>query len=57
MKLLDYLDMQLVEWEQRLQQGDKPDFADLSRLARTGHRIYRVLDSNGLVEEGHGWST
>lgn len=49
MKLLNYLDDELMAWEQRLDQGERPGLADLSRLAKTSRRIYRVLEQNGLI--------
>ncbi len=49
MKLLDYLDMELQDWEQRLAQGEKPGLADYSKLAKTGQRVHRVLEKNGLL--------
>ena len=47
-KLLTYLDTELDDWERRLDAGDKPDFADLSRLAKTSRRVQGVLEKNGL---------
>ncbi len=49
-KLLDYLETELEGWEQRLDQGETPDFRDLSRLAGTGRRVHRIMVANGLVE-------
>ena len=50
MKLLDYLDAELLAWEQRLDEGEKPGLAELSRLAKTSRRIHRVLEKNGLLD-------
>jgi len=49
-KLLAYLDSELDDWERRLDAGERPNFGDLSRLARTSTRIYNTLKKNGLVE-------
>lgn len=49
LKLLDYLEMELESWEQRLARGDRPDFGDLNRLARSARRIQRALQRNGLL--------
>ncbi len=49
MKLLTYLDDELAGWEQRLDQGERPGLAELSRLARTARRIHAVLQKNGLI--------
>ncbi|WP_305857358.1 hypothetical protein [Balneatrix alpica] len=48
-KLLDYLDLELLEWEQRLSQGEVPSLGDIQRLGKTSQKIYRVLAKNGLV--------
>jgi hypothetical protein len=48
-KLLDYLDTQLCNWEVRLAAGERPGLADLSRLGSTSRKVYRALAANGLV--------
>lgn len=50
-KLLDYLDSELQYWEYRLNQGEAPDFGDISRMARTSKKIYRVMQRNGLLAD------
>ena len=50
-KLLDYLDMELEDWEYRLTTGETPDFGDINRIARTSNKIYRVMKKNGLVND------
>lgn len=49
MKLLEYLDMELMDWERRLDAGEMPNFGDISRLQKTGKKIYKALEKNGLV--------
>jgi hypothetical protein len=49
MKLLEYLDMEVMDWERRLDAGEIPNFGDISRLQKTGKKIYRALEKNGLV--------
>lgn len=49
-KLLELLDSELCDWEQRLRVGDKPSLGDVDRLAKMSRKIYRVLQANGLVE-------
>ena len=49
MKLLEFLDMELIDWERRLETGEIPNFGDLNRVAKMGKKIYRVLDRNGLI--------
>ena len=49
LKLLDYLDLELIDWENRLQQGDVPGLGDIQRVAKISRRIYKVLDRNGVL--------
>ena len=49
MKLLAFLDGELDEWEYRLDQGDTPTFADLSRIMKTSKKIHKVMVKNGLI--------
>lgn len=51
MKLLSFLESELDEWEVRLAQGERPGLKDLSRLAKTSRRIYKVLEQNGVIAE------
>jgi hypothetical protein len=48
-KLLEYLDRELADWEIRLAAGERPNLGDLHRLGRTTRKVYRVLAANGLV--------
>lgn len=49
-KLLEYLQMEITEWEQRLENGEIPNFRDIQKLAKTGKKIYQVLEKNHLVK-------
>ena len=49
LKLLEYLDGELQEWESRLAAGERPNFGDLAGLARTARKIHRVLARNGAI--------
>ena len=49
LKLLDYLDLELMDWEDRLQKGEIPDLADIQRVAKTSRKIHRVLDRSGVL--------
>jgi len=51
MKLLEYLDSELESWEYRLEQHEVPDFRDLSRLERSGRKVYKALQKNGLIDD------
>jgi hypothetical protein len=48
-KLLDYLESELEAWEQRLDTGEKPGLADISRLEKKGRKVYRTLQANQLT--------
>lgn len=48
LKLLDYMETELLDWERRLDAGETPDFAELSRLAKSARRVQRVLEKNGV---------
>lgn len=50
-KLVEYLSGEIESWEYRLEQGDVPNFKDLSRLIRTATKIHTALKKNGLVVE------
>jgi hypothetical protein len=50
-KLVEYLSGEIENWEYRLQQGDVPDFKDLSRLTRAASKIHTALKKNGLITE------
>jgi hypothetical protein len=50
MKLLEFLDMELMDWEDRLQQGEVPGLGDIQRMAKISRRIHKVLDKNGVLD-------
>ncbi|WP_242470829.1 hypothetical protein [Thiocystis violacea] len=52
--LLDFLESELEDWERRLDLGEKPGLADLSRLIRISQKSRRVLVRNGLIEGSVG---
>jgi len=49
-KLLEYLDMELEDWEGRLNNSEQPRLGDIQRLARRSKKIYRSLEKNGLLD-------
>jgi hypothetical protein len=49
-KLLDYLDMELLDKEKNLQDGEVPNLGEIDKLAKTAKKIYRSLQKNGLVD-------
>ena len=50
-KLLEYLDMDLCNWEQRLKRGEAPSIDNLYVLVNDCKRIYAILLKQGLVKE------
>jgi hypothetical protein len=48
-KVMQYLDTELQDWERRLAAGERPTLGDLSRLARTARKVHAALARNGLV--------
>ena len=49
-KLLDYLDIELLDHERALKNKVKPKLGDIDKLAHTSKKIYLALKKNGLVE-------
>lgn len=49
LKLLDFLENELNDWEQRLDDGEKIGLAELSKLAKTSRKIEQALTKNGLM--------
>jgi hypothetical protein len=49
LKLLNFLDTELADWERRLAAGERPNLGAVSHLARTSRKVYAVLERNGLV--------
>lgn len=48
-KLLEYLSMELDNWQQKLDDGVVPNFGELDRLGKTSKKVYKVLKKNGLI--------
>jgi len=49
-KLLEFLDIELMDWEDRLNQGEVPGLRDVQRIARISRKVYAVLDRNGALD-------
>jgi hypothetical protein len=49
-KLLEYMEMEITEWEQRLANHETPNFRDIQKLSKSGCKIYKILEKNNLVE-------
>ncbi|RMF19671.1 MAG: hypothetical protein D6758_01470 [Gammaproteobacteria bacterium] len=48
-KLLEFLEMQIEDWERRLGEGETPTFGDLEKLGRMARKIHRALVRNGVL--------
>ncbi|MDY7115538.1 hypothetical protein RAN53_04205 [Halomonas sp. SSL-5] len=48
-KLLEFLDTELEEWEDRLEEGEVPRFGDLKRLEKLATKVMAALRRNGLI--------
>jgi hypothetical protein len=48
-KLIDFLEVEIKDWEFRLVNNETPNFKDLDKLAKTAKKIHRVLINNGLI--------
>ena len=44
------MEMEITEWERRLENGDIPNFRDIEKLSKTGKKIYRILVKNNLIK-------
>ena len=49
LKLLDFLYMEVTDWEERLEDGYIPNFKDIQKITKTSKKIYRALEKNNLV--------
>lgn len=47
-KLLEYMDQEITEWEQRLDNGEIPNLGDIQKLSKSSQKIYKVLEKNNL---------
>jgi len=49
LKLLEFMYMEISEWEERLEDGEIPNFKDIQKITKTSKKIYKVLEKNNLV--------
>ncbi len=49
-KLLEIVDFELCDWECKIENGETPNFGEISRLAKLCKNIRRGLKRNGLVD-------
>ncbi len=50
LKLLEYMEQEVIEWEERLDNGEIPTFGDIQNMSKTGQKIHKVLEQNRLVD-------
>jgi hypothetical protein len=50
LKLLEFMNMELDDWEQRLAGGETPNFGDLKKLANTAQKVRNALKKGGFVD-------
>ena len=50
-KLMEFLDMDLSDWELRLKRGDIPTIGDLHTLGRSCQELYNILKKEGHITE------
>ena len=50
-KLIDFLAMEMSDWEYKLDQGKAPNFKDIIKLAKTAKKIHAVLLKNNLIDK------
>ena len=51
MKLLEYMDQEISEWEHRLKNNEIPSFKDIQKLSKLSQNIYNILKINNLVDD------
>jgi len=47
--LLEYLEQEVEYWETQLALGETPSLGDIQKLARSGKKIYKVLQLNKIL--------
>lgn len=52
-KLLEFLDMDLSDWESRLKHGDMPSLEEVHALAKNCRDVHAVLHKEGFIQEPH----
>lgn len=50
-KLLELVEMEVIEWECKLENGDTPEFSEIDRFAKLCKNVRRSLVRNGVVEK------
>ena len=50
LKLIEFLNMELDDWERRLADQEIPNFGDLNKLAKTAQKIQNALKKGGFSD-------
>lgn len=50
-KRLEFLDMELSGWEERLKRGESPSPKDVEDVSRNYHEVYAILKKERLLKE------
>lgn len=50
LKLIEFLDVELDDWQYKLDQNEIPNFGDIQKLVKSSKKIFNVLKINGLVQ-------
>lgn len=50
-KRLEFLDMELSDWDCRLKKGEIPGLGDVETVARNCKEVYAILQREGFIKE------
>ena len=48
-KLLEYLEQEVIYWEEALNRAEVPSLGDVHKLGRSAKKIYKVLQVNKIL--------
>lgn len=49
-KLLEFLDITLTEWEERLKKGDAPSLGELHLIGEDCQKVYSILNKKNVID-------
>lgn len=50
-KLLELVEMEVIDWEYKIESGETPTFSDIDRFAKLCRNVRRSLVRNGVVDK------
>lgn len=50
-KRLEFLDIDLSDWDYRLKRGDVPNLGDVHALARSCKEVYAIVQREGIAQD------